>query len=260
MEEKLNILIVDDEEIVIDSIKLHLRKEKKYQLFSAMSVKEAIGIMKVNHINIILTDLMMPEVDGLEFLRVINEHDSSIITMMITGYATINSALQANQLGAFDYIAKPFTRDELKKAIKRAADLAYLTIENQRKGIKTVNSNSQISTKGKGIGEHSWISKDKNDVVTIGIERHFLFSIGNIATIYLPQVGDEIRQGAVYFQIFSTELRSWSLLSPLSGKVIDVNSEVIKDPNGTLSDPYGEGWLVKIMPNDYENEIKLIDK
>jgi len=59
----------------------------------------------------------MPDIDGLEFLKLLQQKNKFIIAIMITGYATINTALQAQQLGAFDYLAKPFTRDELLKVV-----------------------------------------------------------------------------------------------------------------------------------------------
>lgn len=264
MEKKINILVVDDEQIVLDSIQKHLRNEVCYQVFTASSVNDALGLIDKYDINIILTDLMMPEIDGLEFLKIIQEKSAFIITIMITGYATINTALQAQQLGTFDYLAKPFTRIELKKLVKRAADLVVAEFSAREKdGISLDNCSSkkdlnQFEGRLKGIGEFSWLTKEEGGTVLIGVERSFLYGIGLIQNVYLPAIGDEIRQGGVYFQVFSTDLRSESLLSPLSGTVKEVNKEVILNPNELLQEPYDRGWLIRIIPSKFDEEIKIL--
>ena len=261
MEIKLNILVVDDEQIVLDSINKHLRKEENLNVITTLYVEEAISIMREQDIHIILTDLMMPEIDGLEFLKMTKDEKPDIIVIMITGYATINTALQAMQLGAFDYIAKPFSRDELKKIVKRAADLAYASFEGKKEEkIGKKEKNEKIFGSIKGIGEHSWLMKEDDGIVKIGVERPFLYSVGRIQSVYLPSKGDKLRQGSVYFQVFSADLRSQSLLSPISGTVVEVNDDVNKNPNKALEDPYDTGWLIKLEPENFEEEVKLIGR
>ncbi len=260
---KINVLVADDEQIVLDSIKKHLRSEEELNVLTALSAPEALELMNQNDIHIVLTDLMMPEIDGLEFLKIIKEKDEDIITIMITGYATINSALQAMQLGAFDYIAKPFTRNELKQIVRRAADLVKVSRESGE-GTKKISKdrrdeNGKKSTV-KGIGQYSWIMRQDDGLVLIGVERAFLISMGNIQSVYLPSKHDELRQGSVYFQVFSTDLRSQSLLSPLSGTVADVNKKVLENPKEALQDPYGQGWLIKLDPSNFNEEVKLMGR
>ncbi|MFH1049358.1 MAG: response regulator [bacterium] len=259
MESKIKILIVDDEQIVLDSIRKHLRSMPDFAVFSALNVESALSIMDREEVDIILTDLMMPEIDGLEFLKLLQQRNKFIIAIMITGYATINTALQAQQLGAFDYLAKPFTRDELTKVVKRASELVLAS-----RNIKETPGKAQILEKPlwtggfKGIGEHSWFMKDEDGTVLIGVERPFLYSFGKIQNVYLPNVGDELRQGSVYFQIFSSDLRSESLLSPLSGTVVDVNEALVKNPDFYLEDPYGRGWLIRLDATNFIEDIKIL--
>lgn len=260
-DEKVNILIVDDEQIVLDSIRKHLRNEDDYRLFTALTVDEATQIMGENEIHIILTDLMMPDTDGLEFTRMIKQKDDSKIVIMITGYATINTALQAMQIGAFDYIAKPFTREELRKVVRRAANLVGVSKSaGQESKLFSKEAGGVSDSEIKGIGEHTWIMRQENGDVIMGVERPLLYSMGKIQTLYLPSMGDEIRQGSVYFQIFSADLRSQSLLSPLTGRVVEVNQKIIDDPSRLVEDPYGEGWLIKIEPEKFDEEIKMLGR
>lgn len=258
MNEKIKILIVDDEQIVLDSIRKLLKNENSYEIHTAINVENALKIIDENPIDIVLTDLMMPDIDGLEFLRLIQQKNKFIITIMITGYATINTALQAQQFGAFDYLAKPFTREELTKVIKRASALTLASRQTSDLTRKLPTEKPQWTRGFKGIGEHSWFMKDEDGSVLIGVERPLLYNFGKIQNVYLPNVGDELRQGSVYFQIFSSDLRSESLLSPLSGIVIAVNDALLKNPDIYLEDPYGKGWLIRLDATNFKEDIKVL--
>ena len=258
MSQTLNVLVVDDEQIVIDSIKKLLRKEN-YDVYGVLSVEEALDKMKQVHVDIILTDLMMPDIDGLEFMRMTKDEHPNLPVIMITGYATINTALQATQLGAFDYVAKPFTRKELHGVLKRASEMVTTS---------KLNSNIDNTKERQGVGENphmfksvkdnAWLMLEENGIVLMGIEHSFLQTLGKVQNIYLPSVGDELRQGSSYLQIMSTDLRSHTLLSPLSGTVVEVNQKVIDDPDSSLQDPFGEGWLIRLRPSRFDLEIKEI--
>jgi len=255
MENKIRILIVDDEQIVLDSIAKHLRKEP-YEIKGVLSAQEGLDLVRNNGIDIVLTDLMMPEIDGLELMKMVKDIQPKMPVVMITGYATINTALQATQLGAFDYIAKPFSKKELLAVVHRAADI--VRAKDDEDGSEIQEETSAVPRIGdpKTIGDRSWLLLEEDGLVTLGVERSFIQTIGRIQTIYLPEVGDEVRQGSVYLQIFSTDLRSHNVLSPLSGTVTDVNQRVIDAPARALEDPYGDGWLIKLKPSKFEFEIK----
>ncbi len=124
MERELTVLVVDDEQIILDSVRKHLRKGN-FAVKTVLTAQEAVDSFRCDTIDIVLTDLMMPEMDGLELMAEMMQHCPDVPVIMITGYATIESARQANQLGAFDYLPKPFTRAELKDVLKRAADYVY---------------------------------------------------------------------------------------------------------------------------------------
>lgn len=252
--DKIRILVIDDEQIVLDSIKRLLKRDENYHIETALSAVEGLEKVEKFKPDIILTDLMMPEIDGLELLKKVKEINDKIFVIMITGYATINTALQAMQLGAFDYIAKPFTREELRKVIERAESL----VDAQKKSDIKYPLQNEIISNIQGIGQYSWLMMNDEGLVVLGVERAVLYSVGKIQTVYLPSVGDEIRQGSVYFQIFSSDLRTQSIYSPLSGTVVEVNQAVLDNPEVAVLDPYGEGWLVKIKPSNFEEDMKTL--
>ncbi len=257
MKTTIAILVVDDEQIVLDSIKKLLRKTP-YIVHTALNVQDALLLLQKTPIDIVLTDLMMPEIDGLEFMRMIKQERPHLPIIMITGYATINTALQATQLGAFDYVAKPFTRKELHSVLKRASELVQTT-----GSVDTVTDDKQTSEiqdskiQGfKSIGDNSWIVLEEEGTVLVGIDHDFLHAVGTIQTIYLPAVGDELRQGSSFLQIISTDLQSHTVLAPLSGTVVAVNQHIAENPTTALQDPHSKGWVIRLKPSRFDLEIQ----
>jgi len=256
MERELNILVVDDEQVVLDSIQRHLRTEN-YKVFLISSAPDALKLLETEPIDIILTDLMMPEIDGLEFMKMVKPKKPHVPIIMVTGYATIDTALQATQIGAFDYIAKPFTKSELTSVVHRAANLVETYETQAEKNGDTPRMESKISSTSapKHVGEHGWLMLEESGNVIMGVEKSFLETVGKIQNIFLPSPGDELRQGSVYFRVFTADMQSHTVLSPLSGTVVDVNSKLINDTRLLYDDPYKEGWLVRLKPSKFEFEI-----
>jgi len=258
MEHTVKILVVDDEQVVLDSIKKHLKKDD-YSIQTALTAKQGLDLLDGDTFDIVLTDLMMPEMDGLEFMKEVKDRHPHTPVIMITGYATINTALQATELGAFDYIAKPFTKSELRSVLQRASDLVLKADLPEGKETEDETSRGEEEDrKPKIIGDHSWLMMQKDGSVLLGVERSFLHKIGRIQNIFLPDPGDVIRQGSVYLQIFSADMRSHTVLSPLSGSVIEINNKVLSNPAAILEDPYGEGWMIRLKPSRFDLEIKAL--
>lgn len=116
---KENILIVDDNYDMLDLIQRHL-KSFNYRTYKASSVNEAIDVLKYNDINLLITDLNMPDINGIELLKYTEEHYPLIPKLVITGLNSIDNAVTAIKSGALDYLNKPFTSDELKKVIENS--------------------------------------------------------------------------------------------------------------------------------------------
>ena len=133
------ILVVDDEEIVIRSC-TRILDGSDYQIEAAHDGREALQRVDQNAYDIMILDIMMPNIGGLEVLRRVKEGHPDIDVIMITGLSQIDTAVQAMKLGAFDYISKPFEPDELKLVVQRALERRRLMQEN-------LNLKSEISSK-----------------------------------------------------------------------------------------------------------------
>ena len=125
-----NILVIDDEAAQRDILTGYLKK-KGYQIFAASSGKEGIEITKNEPVDIILSDFKMPELNGIEVLEQVKKMNPEISFVIVTAYGTVENAVKAMRLGAFDYISKPVDLDELDLMIERIIEHKKLKSENQ---------------------------------------------------------------------------------------------------------------------------------
>lgn len=130
MKTTISILIVDDEESVRDSL-YNWFIEDGYEVDCAANAKEALAKIESEKFDIILADIKMPGMDGLEMHRRIKAFDSSAIVIVMTAFASVETAVQALKDGAFDYITKPFDPDDLTHLIRNAARQISLRNENE---------------------------------------------------------------------------------------------------------------------------------
>ena len=129
MSRQLNILVVDDQESMRDSCQQTLCRSG-YQVDTAEDGEKGLERLKEKSYELVILDLKMPGLNGLEVLKKIKEDDPEIVVIVITGHATIESAVDAMKNGAFDFIPKPFTPESLRLIVKRALTTRELTLEN----------------------------------------------------------------------------------------------------------------------------------
>ena len=130
-EETPSILIVDDEYSVRDSLENWFRKDG-YRASSARDAREALQLLQSGGFDIVLLDIKMPGMDGMELQRRLKELDPEIVVIMITAFASVETAVQALKEGAFDYVTKPIDPDELSHLVRRALEHRRLRNENVR--------------------------------------------------------------------------------------------------------------------------------
>lgn len=116
---KENILIVDDDVHILELLHRHLQSWN-YHTYKAVSVKEAVAILRDTSIDLLITDLKMPEVDGFELVKFVSEHYPKLPKLIVTGYPSVQDSLEAIKSGVVAYLTKPFTKSELKEAMDDA--------------------------------------------------------------------------------------------------------------------------------------------
>ncbi len=152
MEKKITILIVDDEESVRESLNLWFT-EDGYRVECAENAKQALSILESDVFDIILTDLKMPGMDGLELLQRIKTLNKDSIIIVMTAFATVDTAVKALKEGAFDYVTKPFDPDDLSHLIRNASKQISLAQENEtlKKRVDSLESVEDLIGKSEAI-------------------------------------------------------------------------------------------------------------
>lgn len=128
MESQNKILIIDDEEIVLESC-TEILEGSGYQLSTASNGSLGLDLIEDLQPDLVFVDLKMPGIPGLEVLERIHATDATIVTIVITGFATVSSAVEAMKQGAFDFLPKPFTPDEFRLITQRGLEKRKLVLE-----------------------------------------------------------------------------------------------------------------------------------
>ncbi|MFH1576395.1 MAG: sigma-54 dependent transcriptional regulator [Candidatus Margulisiibacteriota bacterium] len=125
---KANILVVDDEKSMRESMSMLLCED--YNVVLAKSGQEAIEMVKGQAIDLVLLDIRLPEIDGIEVLKIIKGHDDSIEVIMVTAVIMVKQAVEAIRIGAYDYITKPFDIEALQEQVEKVLEKRQLQLQN----------------------------------------------------------------------------------------------------------------------------------
>ncbi len=126
-----SILVVDDEPSIREFLQIMLKREKMH-VEVAQNGREALEKLEVQAFDLVISDIQMPEVSGIELLAKVKEKDPNALVMMITAFGSTESAVEAMKLGAYDYLSKPFKIDDVKIRIHKALEKRTLVQENSR--------------------------------------------------------------------------------------------------------------------------------
>lgn len=123
------ILLIDDSPEILAHLSEYLRNEG-FDLETSDNGEQGISMMERKFYDVILTDLKMPHIDGMEVLKYVTKHSQDSVCILLTGYGTIKNAVEAVKLGAFDYLTKPVKMEEILITLRRAFEFRDLKREN----------------------------------------------------------------------------------------------------------------------------------
>ncbi len=241
------ILAVDDEQVVLGAICKALGRDE-LEIDTTRDAASALELLVKHNYDLLITDLMMPKINGLELLERLPGMKIDTRVIMITGYPTIRTALQAKRLGAFEYVSKPFTKQELRSVVIRA--LRTVPEAQSRPVCNTIAGGSRYA-----IPHHSWAMWHSKDIWRAGMMSAFAAEVGPIRSLQPPIVGDLVEQGRIAVVIEDIEGVEHFLHAPLSGKVTEVNPSLEQDSPLAGTDPEGKGWLFSLAPVDLKKEL-----
>jgi CheY-like chemotaxis protein len=258
------ILCVDDEEVILDSFRKILVVDG-YSVDTVTNGQEALGLIRKHHYDFVFTDLKMPEMDGVEVTKSVKHLRPDIDVVIITGYATVETAVECMKYGAMDYVQKPFTDDELLAFVKKTLIKRKDRIQKQLK--PKVHITHLADAKSSMMCEfaipggvfistgHCWVSMEQDGNAKVGIDDFAKKLIGKIDSIEFPNLGMVVKTGQALFTIKQGN-KTITFNSPVSGKVIKLNKPLQYDVELLNVTPYDSNWVCIIDAEDLDTELK----
>ncbi len=245
-----DVLVVEDDGVVLAAV-ARLCRSEDLRVDEHGSVDGALASLAETGYRLALVDLMLPGRSGIELLEALRAEHPATPVVMISGYATSENALRSLQLGAFDFLPKPFDIAELIGVIRRALRFAG---KRPRQGEETA---AAAAARRYFLGRHSWATLDADGTATIGAAESFQGTLGGPSRITVGGIGDHVTRGRKLAQLErgGEVHRVWS---PLSGLIVAVNPELEITADLLDRDPFGSGWLVRIVPADPQDELSAL--
>ena len=255
------ILAVDDEPVILDSFRKIL-VVAGYAIDTVESGREALGLVQKHKYDFVFTDLKMPEMDGLDVVKGVKHFSPETDVVMITGYGTIDSAVNAMKFGAMDYVQKPFTEDELvdftKKCLIRRQDRIGKQINPVVRVVTATHPSEHEFALPGGVfisAGHVWANVTVPGLVRVGIDDFARKMIGRIDAIEFPEKGRELKKGDRLSTIRQGE-RTAIFKSPITGKVHALNLELAQNLQWLEKQPYEKGWICSLKPDQLATELE----
>lgn len=252
MSESHDVLIVEDELIVQEAAERILRL-KNLTIQRVAEAGTAAERLHEHNYHLVLSDLMLPGGSGFEVIELARSRSPATQVIVITGYATLDNAIQSFALGAFDVIPKPFDVSELLGVVSRA--LKFRELSATADGI--LEPPSPAPRERYFLGQHAWALLEPGGSVLFGVAETFPRTLERLRSVELPEIGGHTLQGRSFLKMSSEELlyRVWA---PLTGQVIALNPRIVEQLDLIDTDPYGRGWLVRIVPTNLEEELQKL--
>ena len=257
------ILCVDDEDIVLDSFRKILVLDG-YSVDTVQTGQEALGLIQIHDYDFVFTDLRMPSMDGFELVKAVKHMRGDIDVIVITGYATVESAVECMKFGAMDYVQKPFTEEELRAFVKTAVLRRQDRIEKQLK--PTIHITHRTEPGEVHHGEfsipggvliskgHCWASLSSDGSVKVGMDDFAKKLVGHVDALELPIVGTTLRAGQPLFAIRQKDRRI-QFFAPVSGRVTQVNQDLNAMTSKLDETSYHNQWIGEIQGENLDAEI-----
>lgn len=260
MNKTYDILVVEDEPVVLDAIKKILGVEK-FKFDETTDVKSTLNKLRQNTYRLIISDLMLPKLSGYDLMETVQKEFPCIPLIMITGYATLENAIQSLKMGCFDYIPKPFDIEIFLGTVKRGLKYGETIRAHSPDQCRPPASFHPPGDPGRPglryfLSQHSWAKLDEKGTALIGVGLTFPNMIENLESIDFPPVNGEVLQGKACVQIITQSKLVHVVRTPLSGRVVAVNHELEHNIQLINTDPDNQGWLLQIVPYDLKGELK----
>lgn len=260
---KARILAVDDEEVILDSFRKILVLDG-FSVDTVQTGQEVLGLIQKHDYDFVFTDLKMPEMDGLDVTKGVKHLRPDIDVVIITGYATVETAVEGMKFGSMDYVQKPFTEDELRdfaqKLLIRRQDRLDKRLKphvqvTHTSDVKEIRNDGFTIPGGVFISpHHCWVSIDQAGNCKVGIDDFANKLIGQVDKVEFPDVGDKIKKDDPVFTLKQGR-RAIAFRAPVSGEIIQLNDALMSHPGLLEKTPYMDNWVCIIKTEHLEADL-----
>lgn len=260
MSQLQDILVIDDEPTVTEAV-AKICSAEGMTVSTAGQASEALRSLEENNFRLILCDIMMPELNGFQFLEELSKRGIHTPVVMMTGYSTVENAVKSlTSTGAVDYIPKPFTADELLAVVQRSLRCGMLLDKAESASLPRSGAMSYVPCPANyyRLGYVSWALMEDKGTALIGVSDLFLKATKGIDEFDFAPVGEDLLQGIPCAEAISPDGSQHSIMCPLSGRVLEVNAGAQSDPSLVERDPYFRGWLYRILPSNPASDLQWL--
>ncbi len=228
VQNKMNVLIVDDDESIRNMLSIVL-KDENYNVLIAEDAKKALMHLRKNKVHLVVSDIKMPDMSGIELLHLVKKKDARIPVVMITGHASTDDAIKAMKIGAEQYIVKPFNIDELKIIIERAINKKKIVEEN-------IDFESKIGT---GMEYEQIIGKSKSMIEIFVLIENMADKDSTVLITGESGTGKELIAKAIHNKSRRSDRKLLSInCSALPETLLE--SELFGHKKGSFTDAYAD--------------------
>jgi DNA-binding response OmpR family regulator len=251
---RTRILVVDDEAIVHAAVKKILCRPG-YEVEAVYSAREGLERLAHETFDLAIVDLTMPEMNGIRFLEELGngERRGGPPVLMVTGYPTIGTAVQALRLGAIDYVARPFTGKELLGPVQRALSAREAEGESHTDDPRLqIGRDDLLPGVLVVLPRHAWAEFQPDGTFRIGVEDSFLGAVDRIVSAAAFGEREMVEQGHIGIHLKNESGEEHGVAMPLTGQVVAVNQEPLDYPGRITT----EEWLLQVAPSRLGEELE----
>jgi CheY-like chemotaxis protein len=260
------ILCVDDEDVILDSFRKIL-VPAGFSVDTVRTGQDALGLIQTHAYDFVFTDLRMPAMDGLDVVKSVKHLRPDIDVVVITGFGTVETAVECMKFGALDYVQKPFSETELLEFTRRVIIRRQDRIQQQLQPVIEVLHQAdpeRVHAQGFSIPGgvliapgHSWVCLLPNGTLRVGLDDFARKLIGRVETVDFPQVGTTVQAGQPLFAV-RQKGRVARFPAPVSGRISRLNPALRLTGSGLEVTPYGRHWICEMESETLDTELPAL--
>lgn len=260
MYDKYDLLVVEDEPVVLSAIRKIVEPEQ-LRMDEALNGDIALNKLQRNTYKLIISDLMLPRISGMDLIKAIKKNHPCVPLVVITGYATLEKALQSFKMGSFDFIPKPFDTETFLAVISRGLNHSQRL---QDKGLESrdfvpIPDTSRIENSDEIVcclGCHSMAKLLEDGTALVQVGETFPDMMDHLSSLEVVISNEELIQGKCCAQFHTEDGLIHTFWAPLSGRIESFNKKLENNIQLINTDPFAEGWIFRITPSNLTRELK----